>query len=102
MENIKETKTKSEIVSGPIQQLDMANADDGATKIPLDTESYNASKEAGYLTGGKLYVVLFAMSSSYFLILLNSTIVVTVSQPQTNHSPVNTDGKLPGNPKYHE
>lgn len=102
MEGVRVSKTKSEIVCGPIQQPDNAKADNGATTIPSDIESHDTSKDAGYLIGAKLYVVVFAMSSSYFLILLNSTIVVTVSQSQTSHSLSNADRNSPGNPKYNE
>ena len=41
--------------------------------------SIKAPVDPNHLNGLKLYLVFFGVSISYFLILLNSTVVVTVS-----------------------
>ena len=38
----------------------------------------NATEDQGHLQGFRLYLVVLAISIGYFLILLNSTVVVTV------------------------
>jgi len=63
-----------------------ATPEDATTDAPIDPN---------YLKGLKLYLVVFGVSISYFLILLNSTVVVTVCQsglrnPAHIHSPLSS------------
>jgi hypothetical protein len=51
----------------------------GLVDIPSEDAHTNATTSYDFLTGWRLYQVVAGLSASYFLILLNSTIVVTVS-----------------------
>jgi len=44
------------------------------------TDEENRQETPSYLKGVRLYLLVFALSAAYFLVTLNSTIVVTVSQ----------------------
>lgn len=85
MEKVRETESIHgvDVISRPRTQPEnsVTNSDLEAApdKIVANDESDDTSKEPQHLTGSRLYLVVFAMSASFFLIQLNSTIVVTVS-----------------------
>jgi hypothetical protein len=51
----------------------------GLVDIPPEDAPTDVTTSYDFLTGWRLYQVVAGLSLSYFLILLNSTIVVTVS-----------------------
>ena len=83
-----ETQGGSNLVndSGPDSADGSKRCEPNETKSePTAASSEEASVvtmiDSEYLTGMRLYLLVFGLSISYFLILLNSTVVVTVSQP---------------------
>lgn len=74
----------------PVQQTEKlvkTGIDDEMANMPSDGEPESTNNGSNHLSGIKLYLVAFSLSCGYFLILLNSTIVVTV--------PPLISGKLP-------
>lgn len=81
-ETIERTRSPSPSTSNNDAKTSTPEIDESTRTSDVELET--PTEENNYLTGSKLYLLVVGLSSAYFLITLNSTIVATVSRPLSN------------------